>query len=156
MPWLHKPVPPSKRGRITPLATQSQWRRLSVLILISIAWSKNNLADLHHYAQFPADIYSSLFWRTGVSFLPSIHSESKAPSSSDLSPPNIWVFLANLCFLCDHHRVITKSVSLQWVFLRPTYNIYPQICCLSGAHCTVIKQILEHVGFFTAFLVYCF
>lgn len=48
-----------------------------------------------------------------------------------LPPLTSLFFIPNLCFLCDHHRVITKSVSLQWVFLRPTYNVYLQTCCLS-------------------------
>ena len=62
----------AKRGRITPLAAESQWHGLSVLILIRVAWpdTTDGFANLHHYVQLPADIHSSLFWRSRVAFLP--------------------------------------------------------------------------------------
>lgn len=62
----------AKRGRITPLAAESQWCGLSMLILIRVARPDptDGFANLHRYVQLPADISSPLFWRTGVSFLP--------------------------------------------------------------------------------------
>lgn len=77
----------AKRGRITPLAAESQWCGLSMLILIRVARPDptDGFANLHRYVQLPVDISSPLLEDRSV-ISPSVHSESNAPSSSVLSP----------------------------------------------------------------------
>lgn len=149
VPWLCKPVPPVKRERITPLATQSQWCRLSVLILISIAWPTNSLANLHHYAQFPAGIHSSIFWRTGVSFLPPSTQKAIYPLLQTFTPLIVFFFfIANICFLLSSqgdHKIYLVA------FFKTSLYLPTNVLKWSGAHCLIIKQILETLVSFLHF-----
>lgn len=89
---------------------------------------------------------------------PSFHTESNAPSSWHHSPSNFFFFhsysLLSLWSSQGDHKICVIAVSL----FKTNFKYLPKNVLLkwNGAHCTVIKQILETIGFFTAFFVYCF